>query len=186
MLQRAHTRRGSWSGFHTLELEKKGYRVTSIDISELSTEARRMQGAKDARCIDFFNEETLQDERFDTVLMLMNGLGLAGSLKGLPQLLTRARELMTKGGLILADSSDLFFIFYNGDGTYSFPEHTAYYGAVDYSMTYGPVCGEQFEWLYVDYETLAKVATLCGLKAELVAEGDNHDYLCRLTEAAQN
>ena len=95
---------GAGAGCHTLELEKKGYRVTSIDISKLSTEARRMQGAKDARCIDFFNEETLQDERFDTILMLMNGLGLAGSLKGLPRLLTRARELMAKGGQILADA----------------------------------------------------------------------------------
>ena len=177
---------GAGAGCHTLELEKKGYRVTSIDISKLSTKARRMQGAKDARCIDFFNEETLQDERFDTILMLMNGLGLAGSLKGLPRLLTRARELMAKGGQILADSSDLLFIFDNGDGTYSFPEHTAYYGEVDYSMTYGPTCGEQFKWLYVDYETLANVATLCGLKAELMAEGDSHDYLCRLTEATPN
>jgi len=39
--------------------------------------------------------------------------------------------------------------------------------------------GEPFDWLYVDYPLLSTVAASCGLKAELVAEGDHYDYLAR-------
>lgn len=69
---------GAGAGCHTLALEARGLQVTSIDISPLSTQVRTERGAHDARCADFFADDF--GRRFDTVLLLMNGLGMAGTL----------------------------------------------------------------------------------------------------------
>ena len=170
---------GAGAGCHSLALQARGTDVTSIDISPLSTEARRMRGVNDARCADVFSEDF--SEKFDTVLLLMNGLGIAGTLANLPHLLLRCKELLAEGGQILADSSDIAYVFQEEDGSYAFPDHTAYYGEVDYTMTCGSCRGERFNWLYVDYPTLAQTTASCGLMAEKLKDGGHFDYLCRLT-----
>ncbi len=170
---------GAGAGCHSLALQAKGLDVVSIDISPLSTEARRLRGVNDARCTDVFSEELT--ERFNTVLLLMNGLGIAGTLANLPHLLLRCKELLAEGGQIIADSSDIAYVFQEEDGSYTFPDHTAYYGEVDYTMTCGTCRGNRFNWLYVDYPTLAHTAAQCGLKAEKIIEGGHFDYLCRIT-----
>ena len=40
--------------------------------------------------------------------------------------------------------------------------------------------GETFDWLYVDFETLAFHAGENGFMAELVMSGEHYDYLARL------
>lgn len=172
---------GAGAGCHSLALQAKGLDVVSIDISPLSTEARRLRGVNDARCTDVFSEDL--DEKFDTVLLLMNGLGIAGTLAHLPRLLLRCKDLLAEGGQILADSSDIAYVFQEEDGSYSFPEDTAYYGEVDYTMTCGTCRGNRFNWLYVDYPTLAHTAASCGLRAEKIIEGSHFEYLCRITWA---
>lgn len=172
---------GAGAGCHSLALQTKGLDVVSIDISPLSTEARRLRGVNDARCTDVFSEDFA--EKFDTVLLLMNGLGIAGTLAHLPRLLLRCKELLAEGGQILADSSDIAYVFQEEDGSYSFPEDTAYYGEVDYTMTCGTCRGNRFNWLYVDFPTLAHAAASCGLRAEKIIEGSHFEYLCRITRA---
>ncbi len=170
---------GAGAGCHSLALQARGMDVVSIDISPLSTEARRMRGVNDARCTDVFSEELT--EKFDTVLLLMNGLGIAGTLANLPRLLLRCKELLADGGQIVADSSDIAYVFQDEEGNYEFPDHTAYYGEVDYTMTCGTCRGTRFDWLYVDFPTLAQTAAACGLKAEKLKDGSHFDYLCRIT-----
>lgn len=172
---------GAGAGCHSLALQANGLAVTSIDISPLSTEARRIRGVADARCADFFDTAALQGERYDTILMLMNGIGLAGTLSALPRLLGRAKELLADGGQILADSSDISYVFENEDGILELPADTAYYGEVNFRMTYGSTEGEAFDWLYIDFPTLAKTADRCGLAAQLVEKGEHYDYLARIT-----
>ena len=58
-----------------------------------------------------------------------------------------------------------------------------YYGQVDYQMQYKDSLGESFDWLYLDFNTLAYYAEECGLKAEVVAEGEFYDYLAKITLA---
>ena len=56
-----------------------------------------------------------------------------------------------------------------------------YYGQLDYQMEYKDVLGEPFDWLYLDFETLAFYAEENAFCAELVAEGEHYDYLAKLT-----
>lgn len=170
---------GAGAGCHTLALEKSGLQVTSIDVSELSTQIRRERGAKDSRCVNLFDKEGLQ-EKFDTIILLMNGLGIAGKLEHLPHLLRRCKELLLPSGKILTDSSDLSYIYRSEDGSFDW-DGDGYYGEVDFRMRYGCCTGDWFDWLYVDFDTLKEQALLCEMKVSKIAEGENCDFLACIT-----
>ena len=168
---------GAGAGCHSLALQERAS-VTAIDISPLSVEAMTMRGVKDARCIDVF--ETSLNEQFDTILLLMNGTGIAGKLERMPILLNRLKQLLSDDGQILMDSSDLCYIYEDEDGFIDLTGVEGYYGEVDYQMVYRDTEGERFDWLYIDYETLETIAAGCGLACEKIADGEHYDYLARL------
>ena len=169
---------GAGSGCHTLALQEKGLEVKAIDISPLSCEAMELRGVKDAECINLFDEHL--ETGFDTILLLMNGTGIAGKIENLPALFNRLKALLNQGGQILIDSSDLKYIYENEDGSFDINLNGAYYGEVDYQMIYKDIKGDSFDWLYVDFPLLKSIAETCGLHGELVAEGEHYDYLARI------
>lgn len=169
---------GAGSGCHTLALQEKGLEVKAIDISPLSCKAMKLRGVKDAECINLFDDHLGTD--FDTILLLMNGTGIAGKIEHLPALFQRLKALLNPGGQILIDSSDLKYIYENEDGSFDINLNGAYYGEVDYQMIYKDVKGDHFDWLYVDFPLLKSIAETCGLHGELVAEGEHYDYLARI------
>ena len=168
---------GAGSGCHTLALQEKGFTVKAIDISPLSCEAMKLRGVKDAECINLFDDHL--ETGFDTILLLMNGTGIAGKIEHLPALFQRLKALLNPGGQILIDSSDLKYIYENEDGSFDINLNGAYYGEVDYQMIYKDVKGDRFDWLYVDFPLLKSIAETYGLHGELVAEGEHYDYLAR-------
>jgi hypothetical protein len=109
----------------------------------------------------------------------MNGIGMCQNLNGLQELLVHFKQLLQSGGQILLDSSDLIYLFDSDD---AIPGYTqgSYYGEVDFGIRY---LGEEqlFPWLYVDFETLERVASTLGYQCELIQEGTHYDYLARLT-----
>ena len=168
---------GAGSGCHTLALQEKGLEVKAIDISPLSCEAMELRGVMDAECINLFDEHL--ETGFDTILLLMNGTGIAGKIENLPALFNRLKALLNKDGQILIDSSDIKYIYENEDGSFDINLNAAYYGEVDYQMVYKDVKGDSFDWLYVDFPLLKSIAESCGLHGELIAEGEHYDYLAR-------
>ena len=169
---------GAGAGCHALALQERGLEVKAIDISLLSCEVMKERGVKDAECVNLFDPQ-LQG-KYDTLLLLMNGTGIAGKLNRLPMLLNRLKELLAEGGQILIDSSDLKYIYENEDGSMDIDLNAPYYGEVDYQMQYKNVKGEPFDWLYTDPMLLASISKQCGLNCEIVEEGENYDFLARL------
>ena len=169
---------GAGAGCHALALQERGLEVKAIDISPLSCEVMKERGVKDAECVNLFNPQ-LQG-KYDTLLLLMNGTGIAGKLNRLPMLLNRLKELLAEGGQILIDSSDLKYLYENEDGSMDIDLNAPYYGEVDYQMQYKNVKGEPFDWLYTDPMLLASISKQCGLNCEIVEEGENYDFLARL------
>lgn len=169
---------GAGSGCHSLALAKAGKESVAIDISPLSVEVMRERGV-DARLVNMYDESFA--EKFDTVLMLMNGTGIIGTLENMETFFTRIRQLLNPGGCVLIDSSDLRYLFEEEDGSLMIDLADDYYGLVDYQMQYKDVLGEPFDWLYVDFDTLAYYAEENGFMAEMVANGEHYDYLARLT-----
>ena len=169
---------GAGAGCHALALQERGLEVKAIDISPLSCEVMSERGVKDVECVNLFNPQ-LQG-KYDTLLLLMNGTGIAGKLNRLSMLLNRLKELLAEGGQILIDSSDLKYIYENEDGSMDIDLNAPYYGEVDYQMQYKNVKGEPFDWLYTDPMLLASISKQCGLNCEIVEEGESYDFLARL------
>ena len=157
---------------------ERGLEVVAIDISEPSVEVMKERGI-DARIINFFDKTF--DEKFDTILMAMNGIGIVGKIERLPEFFMRVKQLLTTEGQVLLDSSDIRYIFENEDGSLDIDLAAGYYGELDYRMQYRGIKGETFDWLYIDFETLSMYAEQCGLMCEKCIDGEHYDYLARLT-----
>lgn len=171
---------GAGAGCHALALQERGLDVTAVDISPLSCETMKERGVANVECVNIFNQRF--QERFDTLLLLMNGTGIAGKLSRLPQLLSRLKQLMNPGAQILIDSSDLRYVYEDEDGVLDVDLDGAYYGEVDYQMTYRNIIGKSFDWLYADSVVLAESCRQCGLKCEILAQGQHYDYLARIVQ----
>lgn len=170
---------GAGAGCHALALQENGFEVKAIDVSPLSCDVMKARGIEDVECVNLF--DTQLQSKFDTILLLMNGTGIAGKLSRLPLLLNRLKELMAEGAQILIDSSDLKYIYENEDGSMDIDLDGNYYGEVDYQMVYKNVKGDSFDWLYVDPTLLTASCKQCGLKCEIIEEGEHYDYLARIT-----
>ena len=169
---------GAGSGCHALALQDMGKDVEAIDISPLSVEVMQKRGVKNAYCINLFDEHYLQ--KFDTILMLMNGSGIIGKLENMGAFFTKMKQLLNPGGCIYMDSSDLRYLFEDEDGSFLIDLAGGYYGEIDFRMQYKQVKGEPFDWLYIDFQTLSYYANENGFKAELVKEDEHYDYLACL------
>lgn len=169
---------GAGSGCHTLALQAMGKEVQAIDISPLSVEVMQKRGIKQAFQINLFDEHYL--EKFDTILMLMNGSGIIGKLENMPAYFAKMKQLLNPDGCIYMDSSDLRYLFEDEDGSFLIDLAGDYYGEIDFQMQYKQTKGDAFDWLYIDFQTLSHYASENGFTAELIAEGEHYDYLACL------
>ena len=169
---------GAASGCHSLVLQERGMDVTAIDISPLSVETMKERGVKKVLEQDFF---TLEGQ-YDTILMLMNGIGIVGTLERMPEFFRQLDKILTPGGQALCDSSDISYVFENEEGMIDIPNEMDYYGEHSFRMQYKNTIGEPFNWLYIDADTLMQKAGRCRYAAEVVAEGEHYDYLARITK----
>lgn len=169
---------GCGAGSHCLHLQNKGLEVTAIDISAKAIAACQLRGLKHARVQHVL---AIQNETFDTILLLMNGTGIFRTLEELPTYLQKLKSLLNPNGQILIDSSDLIYMYdENEDGSYSIPAE-GYYGELTFTVSYKGQTEAPFPWLYLDYNTLQRAAQAHGFQCEMLVEGDHFDYLARLS-----
>ena len=169
---------GAGSGCHSLVLQERGLDVTAIDISPLSVETMKERGVKKVLEQDFF---TLEGQ-FDTILMLMNGIGIVGTLERMPKFFKQLDKILSPEGQVLCDSSDISYVFETEDGIIELPDDMIYYGEHSFRMQYKDTIGEPFNWLYIDADTLRQKAGRNRYAVEVVAEGEHYDYLARITK----
>ena len=171
---------GCGAGSHALYLQnERNLDVTAIDISANAIKACELRGVKNARVQ---NVMELENEKFDTILLMMNGAGMCGKLKKIAGFLQKLKSLLTENGQILLDSSDIIYMFdEDEDGGKWIPSDNEYYGEVIFNVAYKGEKEEPFDWMYIDYNTLQNAAYANGLKCELLLEGQHYDYLAKLT-----
>ena len=171
---------GCGAGSHSLYLQnEKKLAVTSIDISEKAVKACKLRSVLNAKVEDLLRFET--DEKFDTIILLMNGTGIFGKLENVPNYLQKLKSLLAENGQILIDSSDIIYMFDEDEDGGKWITGDKYYGELEFTITYKGEKEAPFPWLYLDYNTLQNAAVANGLQCELVLEGDHYDYLARLT-----
>ncbi len=180
---------GSGAGSHSLYLQnERNLLVTAMDISPKAIEICQKRGIKNTVCenlLDFSSEE-----KFDTILLLMNGTGIFETIDKLDLYLEKLHSLLNPNGQILIDGTDILYMYEEEDGGYSIPvEH--YYGELDYIVHYKSESENPIKWLYLDFENLKESGVQNGFKVELVLE-DGDSYLAVLSstlsfgEGAQN
>lgn len=169
---------GCGAGSHSLYLQnEKNLAVTSIDISENAIQVCQLRGLNNAKVQNILD---LENEKFDTILLLMNGTGIFQTISETSKYLQKLKTLLAPNGQILIDSSDIIYMYdENEDGSFLVPADS-YYGELTFTISYKNEIEEPFPWLYLDYNTLQNAAFANGLQCELIEEGKHFDYLAKL------
>lgn len=163
---------GAGVGAHSLVLQSSGLDVTALEISANACEIMKNRGIKKVIPGDIFSEQ----KDYDTLLLLMNGIGLCGDIEGLNKLLLHLKRFLKPEGQIILDSSDISYLYYPGN----FPIEN-YYGEISYQYEYQSIKGDWFKWLYIDFESLKHIAVKNGFFCEFLLEDEMDQYLARLT-----
>ena len=168
---------GAGVGSHALILQARGHNVTAMDISAPAVTIMKQRGLKKAIQGNIL---TYKGQTYDTLLFMMNGIGLTGSIPGLKSFLQHVKSLINPGGQLIFDSSDLSYLYQE----VPFPLN-GYYGEVSFRYEYKSVKGSWFKWIYVDQQTLKTIASAAGWHTEVMFEDDQDQYLVRLTLAGK-
>ena len=169
---------GAGAGSHALYLQNdKKLKVTALDISPKSIEICKARGLENAVCEDFLK---FSGDKFDSILLLMNGTGIFQSLAKIDQYLQKLKTLVAENGQILIDSTDILYMYdQDEDGGVLVPA-TGYYGELDYYLHYKGESEEPMKWLYLDFNTLKIAAQANGFKIQKVLQVDD-SYLAKIT-----
>ncbi|MFV0522004.1 MAG: class I SAM-dependent methyltransferase [Mangrovibacterium sp.] len=165
---------GACAGCHSVYLENKGCEVVALERSEKCVAVLQDRGVAEAIQADFYN---FKSQPFDTILLLMNGVGIAGTLDNLPTFFSKLKTLLKPDGRIFMDSSDLIYLYENEDGSADINIAGKYYGELTYQTEYKRKKSKSFSWLYADYNLLKPYVDLAGFQVESVQWGEHYDYL---------
>jgi len=168
---------GAGAGSHALVLQQKGFDVTALEISKKACEVMKDRGILKVVHKDIY---LYKKEQFDTLLLLMNGIGFTGTIQRLREFLQHAKSLLKPGGQLLFDSSDIAYLYKNRQ-----PPPDVYYGEVVYQYEYKDQKTAWFKWLYIDRKTLRKVAEEEGWKTKVLFDDGSDQYLARLRLKAE-
>jgi precorrin-6B methylase 2 len=174
---------GAGVGSLSLALQKGGVAVTAVEVIPEAVEIMAGRGVKDARVGRV--ENLPPDREFDTLLLMMNGVALAGTLSRLPALLRTLDGLLAPGGQVLVDSTDIL------EGTTSSDlvsrwENGEYPGDLHYQIEFRGQRGAPFPQVFVDPATLERVASEGGWSTEVVWRGGGGEFLARLTREGES
>ncbi|UXP32347.1 SAM-dependent methyltransferase [Reichenbachiella agarivorans] len=162
---------GAGAGAHSLLLQALDFEVTALDNSPGCVETMRQSGIQHIVDTDY----RIHKAQYETVLLLMNGLGIAGKLSEVKSLLLHCKSLLVEGGNIILDSSDISYLYEEG---LEMPKD--YYGEIRYRYEYKGEMGEWFDWVYVDQNTLTQIVHDCGMEIEILMTDENDQYLAKI------
>ena len=161
---------GAGTGVHALELEKRGYEVTAIDICRQAVQIMRERGIKEVRQQDFLKFE---GKTYDTILMLGRNIGMCETLKGIKGVLNRCEMLLRSNGQLLLNSTD-------ESQSFDVPNHQEYPGELEFRLCHDGNIGPWMRWLHVDFDTLTSYALKSGWSIEKLIDTEEGTFLARL------
>ena len=169
---------GAGTGVHSSILQERGLEVTAAEIVPEAVEILRARSIRRIWSGDVFE---MPGASFDTVLMLMNGVGPTGTLDDLHRFLVRAVDLVSPGGQILLDSAPPRRQEDGGREGPPLPEvRSGYPGEAWIRLEYRGEVGPPFRELYVDEDVLARCAGDAGWTCSFVHRDDYGSFLAQL------
>ncbi|MCC5929637.1 MAG: methyltransferase domain-containing protein [Cyclobacteriaceae bacterium] len=165
---------GAAGGRHTAFLQKNGLNTYALDISPYCCRIMKETGLQN---IVQQNIMYYADQKFDTLLMLMNGIGIAGDPDGLLALLRHLKSIVNPGAQVLFDSSDISYLYESLDNKLRHQD-----GVIRYRYSYHLMHSQWFDWLYAPESLLKKVCKAAGWKMQVICRDDQDQFLVRLVE----
>lgn len=158
---------GAGTGVHSKILQERGEDVTAIELSAKACEIMQLTGVENIVNDSFYNHS---NSKYDTLLLLMNGFGLAGNLNKIPEFLEMLKGLLNENGKVLVDSSDLSYMKEELS-----KDH--YFGEIKFCYEYKHIVGEWFNWLYIDQAKLTTILVENGWSCDIMYADENDQYL---------
>lgn len=171
---------GCGAGSHSLFLQGKGLDITAVDISKGAIDICKRRGLLKTEMTDIWR---FSGQQYDTILSLMNGAGICGSIKNVPLFLSHLKSLLKPNGQILVDSSDIIYMFEDENGISDVSDLDQYYGEVEFESKYRNQYSGRYPWLYIDFYNLRQQAFNLNLNCELIQNGPHYDFLAKITHA---
>lgn len=170
---------GCGAGRHALYLQKKGFRVTGIDVSPLAINVCRLRGLRDARVLSITDIGKLHGEKFGSVLMMCNNFGLFGDRTRAKSLLKRLAVMTTLDARIITQIRDPY--------TTKNPIHRAYHrwnlargrmvGQLRLRIHYERLVGPWFDYLFVSERELRDILSGTAWKLQKVIDRGRDQYI---------
>ncbi len=163
---------GAGAGSHALLLQQEGQDIVGMDTSIGCINVMLKRGLFKVQHMDIFN---LQTGGYNTLLLLMNGIGITGNLGGLVHFLEKAEEITASKAQIIFDSTDV---------SYALTDDTRvqdrYFGEIKYQFEYRETKGPWFDWLYIDQDKLYEICDQTQWMLQILYEDGKGHYLARL------
>ncbi len=169
---------GCGAGSHALWLQNNGVNVTAIDSSKGAIEVSKKRGVSKTVLKPLLEYHVNTSEKFDTILLLMNGTGIFETLNKVSRYLKHLKTLLNPNGQILIDSSDIAYMFDKSPKITTKDDN--YYGELDYYIAYKDKKELPIKWLYLDFKTLKNVCEAEGLTCKKIKDGLHFDYLAKI------
>jgi len=163
---------GAGAGSHALLLQEERNDIVAMDTSPGCVNVMLKRGLLKVQHMNIFN---LPTGGYNTLLLLMNGIGIAGNLGGLVRLLKKAEDITASQAQIIFDSTDVSYTL-NKDSL----ETGRYVGEMKYQFDYRGVKGPWFDWLYIDQERLIEMCNKTQWMPQILFEDGKGHYLARL------
>ncbi|HEX9745825.1 MAG TPA: methyltransferase domain-containing protein [bacterium] len=171
---------GAGAGSHSLALQEMGFDVTAMEISLKACDVMKDRGIRSILNADIFEHQT--QKKYDTILMMMNGIGIVGKLNRLPEFLDKIKLALASGGQVIFDSLDLRESISETviQARYAVPGRE-YFGEVKYRIEYKGWIGPEYWWLYIDPDKTEEIAGSCGWTIDSIYPYGEGTYLAILS-----
>ena len=168
---------GAGAGRHSLYMQKQGFEVHAIDISPRAVEVMRKRGVRNvylmySRKLDF------PENYFDSILMIFNNFGLAGTIKETKKLLEVICRVSTLRARIITTIVDPYKT--NDAGHLAYHERNKKAGRpagqVKLRIKYKDEVGDWFSLLMVSPEELKNLIKGTGWSIFTIVEAKEGGY----------
>lgn len=163
---------GAGTGRHTLYMQNQGHNVSAMDISTSCGILMKKMGVEKIIIGDIY---AYNENNYDTIIMLMNGIGIAGYISRLKKLLKHLKKILNPEGQLLLDSSDISYLY---DGN-ELPGDR-YFGELKFHYEYRGIHDDPISWLYIDQNSLIEIANSMGWNCQIIFEDETEAFLARL------
>ncbi len=172
---------GAGAGRHALDLQCRGLEVTALDVSTNAVRVMQDRGISNVRQGDIYTSDL---GSYDTILLLMNGIGLAGGPEGLERLFDRFRRLLRPGGRVIFDAAGLDAAVRKDE----FEELTDLaigrprLGEVFFRLTFDDLEGSWYPWLFPTPTMMTEAARAAGFEFTVIGRGARGAFLAEMRE----